>query len=462
MGEADWLKSISPSYIYLRMSLFHSTPPSGWNSFDSFGGYLHEDAAFAQLEAFSERLAPHGYEYFVVDIGWYAEYDFKPGTILPSPKQKHAPDIRLDEFGRPLPSNCYFPNGLQSLIDATHAKGLKFGIHLMRGVPRKAVEERIPIMGTNVSAADIAQTDSICNWCHYNYGIDMSKPGAQEYYDSVLAMLASWGVDFVKYDDITGYPDEVDAVAQAIEKTGRKISLSLSPGGDSTPEFVASYRRADLLRITKDIWDDQESIRRSFNAWAFWSQFAEPGFWLDLDMIPFGSLQTMSPEPEDDDVPQGANPELCGKGWQRLCKLSLNHRRSFMAQRALSCTPLFVGGDLTDMSDEDFGLLTHPRMLACNRNGICGKVVHMCGDAQVWKAESRTVRGSGWLGVFNRNPEPSKSERIRLTHTGLGLSPRTRLYDIWNEKSLGTLRDQPKLVLEPDGVVFIEYEGGLD
>ncbi|MBK1879341.1 glycoside hydrolase family 27 protein [Pelagicoccus mobilis] len=444
------------------MSQFHPIPPSGWNSFDSFGGYLHEEAAFAQLEAFEKKLVPHGYDTFVVDIGWYAEYEFKEGTILPSPKQKHAGDVHLDEYGLPLPSKCYFPNGLQGLIDATHEKGLKFGIHMMRGVPRKAVELKLPIKGSNATAADIANTDSTCPWCHYNYGIDMSKAGAQEYYDSVVAMLADWGVDFIKYDDITGYADEIDAVSVAIERSGRPITLSLSHGGEAVSEFTASYRRADLVRITKDIWDDKESIRRSFNAWAYWSQFAEPGFWIDLDMIPFGDLQTMSPEPQNGDLPEGYNPELCGKGWQRVCGLSLAHRRTFMTQRALACSPLFFGGDMTTLTDEDLELLTHPSMLACNRNAICGKNIYMAGDAQVWKSESRIVRGAGWLGVFNRNPEKGRTERITLTHTGLGLSPRTRLHDVWNDVSLGTLRDAPQLEIEPDGCYFIEFEGSVD
>lgn len=443
------------------MNQFLRYPPAGWNSFDSFGGYLHEAAAFEQLEAFERLLAPHGYEYFVVDIGWYGEYEFKEGTNLPSPKTKHALDINLDAVGRPLPSKCYFPDGLGKLIDTVHAKGLRFGIHMMRGIPRKAVELKLPVAGTDYTADQIANTASICNWCHYNYGVDMSRPGAQAYYDSVVAQLAEWGVDFIKYDDITGFPDEVEAVSEAIRKCGRPIVLSLSPGGDSRPEMVAAYRRSDMLRITKDIWDDQDSIRRSFNAWLFWTDYAEPGFWIDLDMIPFGKLQTMSPEPEDGDVPEGVNPLLCGKGWKRDCELSLNHRRSFITQRAMACSPLFAGGDMTNLPAEDLHLLTHPSMLACNRNGICGKLIYMAGDVQVWQAVNRNIRGAGWLAVFNRNPAHG-NETIQLTHNALRLSPKTRLYDVWDDKSLGTLGDAPVLTIGSDAVVFIEYEGARE
>ncbi|MEX0323055.1 MAG: glycoside hydrolase family 27 protein [Puniceicoccaceae bacterium] len=443
------------------MNQFFRFPPAGWNSFDSFGGYFNEAAAFEQLDKFEELLAPHGYEYFVVDIGWYGEYEFKPGTNLPSPKTKHALDINMDENGRPLPSKCYFPNGMEKLIKAVHDKGLKFGIHMMRGIPRKAVELKTPVLGTDVKADQIADTSSTCRWCHYNYGVDMSKPGAQEYYDSVVGMLADWGVDFIKYDDITGFPEEVEAVSTAIERSGRPIALSLSPGGDSRPEFMAAYRRSDMVRITKDIWDDQESIRRSFNAWLYWTDYAEPGFWIDLDMIPFGDLQTMSPEPEDNDLPEGINPLLCGKGWKRKCELNLAHKRSFITQRAMSCSPLFAGGDLTSLDEEDLQLLVHPKMLACNRNGICGKLVYMSGDTQVWQASHRTTRGAGWLAVFNRNPAHGK-ETIRLTHNSLRLSPKTRLHDVWEDKSLGVLGDNPVMTIEVDAVVFIEYEGARD
>lgn len=443
------------------MNQFTRYPPAGWNSFDSFGGYFHEQAAFDQLSAFESKLASHGYEYFVVDIGWYGEYEMKPGTIFPSPKTKHALDINLDAHGRPLPSRCYWPNGLTGLIEAVHAKGLKFGIHMMRGIPRKAVEMKLPVLGTGFTADQIADTESTCKWCHYSYGVNMEHPGAQAYYNSVVRLLADWGVDFIKYDDITGFPDEVEAVSNAIEGCGRPILLSLSPGGDSRPEMVAAYRRSDMLRITKDIWDDQESIRRSFNAWLFWTDYAEPGFWIDLDMIPFGELQTMSPEPEEGDVPDGVNPLLCGKGWKRSCELSLNHKRSFITQRAMACSPLFAGGDLTTLPQEDIELLTDPSVLACNRNGICGKLVYMAGDVQVWRVVSRIHRGAGWLGVFNRNPAGGR-ETIKLTHEALRLSPKTRLKDVWNNQNPGVLGDAPVLTIGSDGVVFIEYEGARD
>lgn len=433
-------------------------PPCGWNSFDSFGGYLHEAAAFAQLEAFATKLAPHGYDTFVVDIGWYGEYAFKPGTNLPSPTTKHALDLNLDAYARPLPSHCYFPHGFSALVARTHALGLRFGVHIMRGIPRKAVAQRLPILGApaGVTAADIANPSSTCGWCHYNYGIDLSKPGAQAYYDSLVALLAEWGVDFIKADDITGCPDEINALADAIAKVARPIMLSLSHGGEADPQLLPVYRRADMVRITKDIWDDAESIERSFNSWDHWQPHTEPGFWPDLDMIPFGDLQTMSPEPAPDELPEGKNPSLCGKGFRRSCQLNLDERRTFITQRALSASPLFPGGDLTTLSIEDVHLLTEPHMLACNRNGASARVIYMRGDVQVWQAAHRHELSRGWLGVFNRNPA-RRPEQLILTADRLGLAPGTKLHDIWADQSLGTLSANPHLHLAPLGCTFLEY-----
>lgn len=432
-------------------------PLLGWNSFDSFGGYLHEQAAFEQLEAFAAKLAPHGYEYFVVDIGWYGEYELKPGTLFPSPETKHAMDAHLDEHGLPLPSKCYFPGGFDALIDRTHKLGLKFGVHLMRGVPRKAVERKLPIKGLeDVTCADIADTSSTCPWCHYNYGIDMSKSGAQEYHDALVQQLADWGVDFIKADDITAYPDEILAYVQAIQRCGRDIKLSLSHGGEADPKLMPVYRQADMVRMTKDIWDDPESIERSYNAWAHWQPFTEPGFWPDLDMIPFGDLQTMSPEPGRGELADGQNPSLCGKGFRRTDQLNADERRTFMTQRILSASPLMYGGDMATMSDEVVELLTKSRALACNQNGVSAREIYMRGDVQVWRAENRTELGCGWLGVFNRNPARQPEDLI-LTADRLGMAPGTQLQNVWESARIGTLAEHPHLKLPPLGCVLIEY-----
>ena len=144
-----------------------------------------------------------------------------------------------------------FPTGLGALVEFAHQHGVKFGLHLMRGIPRKAVELDLPIKGTAHSARDIANVDDICSWSSLNYGIDMDKPGAQEYYNSVAELAAGWGIDFIKYDDIVHKPREINAVADAIARTGRRIILSISPGDDIDPAHYETYQRADMIRISR-------------------------------------------------------------------------------------------------------------------------------------------------------------------------------------------------------------------
>ena len=239
-----------------------SSPFLGWNSYDCFGSNIDEKNTLANLDAFIEKLKPFGYEYFVLDAGWYRHFDLKPGESWPTDGDKSH--LNIDEYGRFLPSEVLFPNGLKAIIDKAHKHGIKFGLHMMRGIPREVVMKNLPVRGTKYFARDIANIKDTCNWSSLMYGVDMDKPGAQEYYNSVIEMLASWGVDFIKYDDIVHKPREINAVVDAKEKTGRNIVLSISPGDDIDPENYKTYQRADMIRISRDVWDLQEDIDISF------------------------------------------------------------------------------------------------------------------------------------------------------------------------------------------------------
>lgn len=209
-----------------RIQQLARKPPLGWNSFDSYGVYLHEEAALANIEAMAAKLKPSGYEYFVIDNGWFGEYKLVPGTRYSA--EKHASDVHINEFGLLQPSKTYFPHGLQPLIERAHRSGLKFGVHLMRGIPRKAVQLNLPIEGTRYTARQAANTASVCNWCHYNYGVNMDHPAGQAFYNSLIRQLAAWGIDLIKADDLVPYPQEIIGLANAIEQSGRDIIFSLS------------------------------------------------------------------------------------------------------------------------------------------------------------------------------------------------------------------------------------------
>lgn len=441
------------------------TPPMGWNSFDSYGVYLHEKAAMENIEAFAEKLKPYGYEYFVIDAGWFGEFELREGSMIS--KERHAKRLNVNDCGLLQPSKTYFPNGFGPIINRCHELGIKFGVHLMRGIPRIAVEKNLPIKGTGYHARDIADTCSVCKWCPQNYGIDMDKPGAQEYYNSLIDQLAGWGVDFIKYDDIVKYPKEVQGVVNAIKRNGRPIVLSLSPGGrDVINDAFDVYRQANMIRVTPDIWDEQSHIDLCFNAWKEWQGYFQKGFWIDMDMIPFGQLQLMSPKPEilsgNESYEEAktiikraveenkASELLAGRGWTRWCKLSEDQMKTFITLRAMSASPLMVGGDLPTMDDFSLYLLTHKEIIACNQNGIMGHLIDKKGNVEIWKTPSETFDG-GWLGLFNRSNKP---DNVAISFKELKLeNNKYSLFDIFKNQPI----TDSNFSIPANGVIFIKF-----
>lgn len=439
------------------------TPPMGWNSFDSYGVYLHEEAAMKNLEAFAEKLKPHGYEYFVIDAGWFGEFKLQEGTIYPA--EKHADILNFNEYGLLQPSKTYFPNGLQPIIDRCHELGLKFGIHLMRGIPRVAVEANTPIKGTEYFAKDVADTTSICVWNDQNYGVDMSQPGAQEFYNSLMNQMADWGVDFIKYDDLVPFPEEIKGIAKAIEQCGRPMVFSLSPGNNADPKHIEAFKKAHMLRVTKDIWDEQKGIDEAFQAWRKWQGKEEPGFWIDMDMIPFGQLQLMSLKPDGLEgneskeeirkkIKSGelSNIELLsGKGFNRQSEFTKDQMYTFITLRALAASPLMMGGDLLTLDDFSLKLITDKDMLECNQNGVMGHLVFESDGIEIWNTPKKGSN-DGWIGIFNRTLEIKKVSP-RTEDLGLNTAQTYELENIWEESKVSEL----DFTINPNGVVYIKY-----
>lgn len=424
-------------------------PPLGWNSFDCYGCSANQRVVAANIQAFAERLKPAGYEYVVIDNGWFGEYVIQPGEEFT--RERHASDVRVDAFGRLLPSHVSFPGGLAPLIDQAHKLGVKFGVHLMRGIPRKAVALNLPIEGTSVRAAEVADTNDTCPWCAYMYGVNMDRPGAQAYYDSVVGLLASWGVDFIKVDDIIHKPQEIEAVVTAIDRCGRDMVLSLSPGEAVNLDYLPAYRRANMIRITGDVWDRRRDIDRVFERWEKIQDAPLDGLWPDLDMIPFGSLMVWNPPgPGREDCRQ-----LVGHGVARTDQFTQAQRRTFITQRALAASPLFMGGELTLSGDDVLALITDPRMLACNQNGVVGRLALRRDPIDVWRTAHRDRPGAGWLGIFNRGEAPW-SGTIGLDE--IGLSPATgALESVWNNARMQRDGGRLAVQLNADDVLFVRF-----
>ena len=427
------------------------TPPKGWNSFDCYGIFINEQQALSNLNAFVEKLKPHGYEYFCIDAGWYSEYPFQFDATAPI--NKHEAFHNIDEYGRLIASPKLFPRGLKYIADQVHAHGLKFGIHIMRGIPRKAVEQNTPIAHTNHHAKDIADIEDTCTWCPLMYGVNMKHPAAQAYYDSVIADLADNGVDLIKADDITPYPDEIQAVHTAIQNSGRPIALSLSPGGQTAQINLNTYQYADMLRLSGDVWDSRDDLNKCFDRWELWQNVQEPGLWLDLDMIPFGALQVYAKQSEADDSMQ----LLTGRGSSRMCQLTEAQKRTFITMRALAASPLIMGGELTQTPQSDFDLITHPQILACCNNGVIGKRIYAQSHIDIRKTPDIHNPDTGWIGIFNRDVI---SQTVCLAKQNFQFDAQkiVKIDNIWKNAIIQHKNNQWVFKLEPDDVCFIRYE----
>ena len=440
----------------LSLIIFHVTaqtinspkPLLGWNSWDSYGKFPTEKAMLANLDAMEKKLKPFGYTYFVIDAGWDIEKDAS-GKIT---------QLAMDKYCRYIPAKSAFPNGIKYIADKVHSKGLKFGIHIMRGIPREAYKQNLPVLGTSYTARNIGDTTSTCTWNKDNYGVDMSRPGAQAYYDSYIGQLVSWGVDFIKADDITAYPAEVQAVKNAIRKTGKRVVLSLSPGEGSDVKNVAAYNEGDMLRVTKDIWDNQLSLTRAFDAWKKWADVQGRTFWLDMDMIPFGHLCLHNPDPNYLTADNKKEGEKNVRGKERMSAFTQDEKYTFITLRALSASPLFMGGDLPTSDEFSFELLTNKDMLECNQNGVVGKLVYNKGGIEVWKTADKSNPQKGWLGIFNRNKNQEK--QVILTLKDLNVTGRKlSLYDVWNDKNLNAMTEKMPAtnIVNANGVIFCRY-----
>lgn len=374
-----------------------TTPPKGWNSWDVYGASVTESEVKENAAYMAENLLSHGWEYVVVDIQWYE----------PTADSSHYhafAELKMDEYGRLLPAENRFPSavngvGFKNLSDYVHSLGLKFGIHIMRGIPRQAVHLNVPIAGTNLRARDIAHANSICPWNTDMYGIDMGKEGAQAYYDSIFKLYAEWGVDFIKVDDIADsklystHLEEIKAIRKAIDKTGRDMVLSLSPGPAPLKYGTFFQEYANMWRLTDDFWDNWEQLKDMFTRCAQWSPFVGPGSWPDCDMLPLGHIGIRSVD---------------GGGADRLTRFTKAEQRTMMTLWSIFRSPLMLGCELTDLDDWTLHLLREPTLKIMHQEGRNARQIHNEDDWVVWQTETNAMV---YYVIFNL----SDTERVTPT-----------------------------------------------
>ncbi|HTU34489.1 MAG TPA: glycoside hydrolase family 27 protein [Candidatus Acidoferrum sp.] len=396
----------------------------GWNSWDSFGEAVTDSDIRANARAMARRLKPFGWQYVTVDMGWYV--------------QNHAAEnnggkieFSIDSFGRYTPAVNAFPSatsnqGFKPLADFVHSLGLKFGIHILQGIPRVAVERNLPIAGSPYHAADAAVTSDTCPWNSFNYGLNPSSPAAQAYYNSILQLYASWGVDFLKVDCIASRPykgTDIRMIAAAIRKTSRSIIMSLSPGPAPLDKADELEGYAQMWRISDDIWDIWHSTKvfpqgpgNQF-ARAEWEKYTGPGHWPDADMLPLGELQ---PAP--------------GWGKPRASRLTRDEQRTLITLWSIFRSPLIMGGNLTMLDDWTASLLTNPEVIAVDQQSRDNHAIVNANGVAVWVARPETGNGS-YIALFNLHDSPQK---VSYSWNGLGLNgAKYNLRDLWQRKNLG-------------------------
>ena len=392
-------------------------PTMGWNSFDCYGWSVTEEEFRQNVDCMADRLKDYGWEYAVLDFCWYT-----PGRDCePNPNQDKNgnPRLAMDEYGRLIPSEDRFPSakggkGLKPLADYVHEKGLKFGLHIMRGVPRQAVMEKTVIKGTDITADQIADKEHVCEWLNYMYGCDMEKAGAQEYLDSLFELYASWGVDYIKIDDLSRpyAAAEIEGCRRAIIKCGRNMVMSTSPG--ATPlemgEHISKY--ADMWRICKDFWDEWEMLKRQFAYFHDWTPFRRPGSFPDGDMLPLGHLSLYGP-----------------MGEPRRSRFTEGEKRIMMSLWGIGRSPLMMGGNLPDNEEETWALLTNKDVIRMNQYGCDPRQIYSDKERVIWYSDDENGQ-SHYLAVFNIS---EKDADIQLTLPAACAGKIKVIRDVWEK-----------------------------
>lgn len=391
----------------------------GWNSWDCFATTITEAQTKAQADAMAKELKPFGWQYLTVDIQW-----FEPGAT--GFEYRNGASLIMDEFSRLLPATNRFPSaaggaGFKPLADYIHGKGLKFGIHLLRGIPRQAVLANTPIKDSSYHASDIANTNSVCSWNADMFGVDMSKPGAQEYYDSLFQLVASWQVDLVKVDDLSRpyHKAEIEAIRKAIDRAGRKIVFSTSPGETPVSEGAHISQNANQWRISDDFWDSWPALVEQFQRCHNWEQFIGTGHFPDADMLPLGTIHM----------------------GLRKSNFSRDEQFTLMTLWSIFRSPLIMGGDLKKLDSFTKMLLTNPEVIAVNQNSTRNRQLFRRNGFIAWVAEvpDSTDR---YLALFNTRDKPagadsSETAEVEASLAELGFAGPCKIRDLWANEDRG-------------------------
>lgn len=414
-------------------------PPMGWNSYDCFGYGVNEKQVKENADYMATYLKKSGWEYIVVDFLWFLP-DIGPVRDNRQMYQDELfhPRLNMDKYGRLLPDTVRFPSscgarGFIPLAEYIHSKGLKFGIHIMRGIPRQAIFAKTPVLNSDKLASEIANINDTCAWMNHMFGLKMSRVGAQEYLNSIFRLYASWGVDLVKVDDLSSpyHKDEIEGYRKAIGICGREIILSTSPGETPLLEGKHIASNANLWRLLGDLWDDWKAVDHAFDVLDRWNPYRSPGHWPDPDMLPLGRLSKYGPV-----------------GPERFCRLSADEQYSLMTLWCISASPLMLGGNLPENDSLTMCLITNNNAIEVNQFSSNNHTLKNSKN-EIWMADS-DKKDLKYLAVFNRSNVLSD---FIISFDSLKIKE-SQLYDIWKSKSEGLQKLGIRCSLKPHACAF--------
>ncbi|HTV47774.1 MAG TPA: glycoside hydrolase family 27 protein [Phycisphaerae bacterium] len=418
-------------------------PVMGWNSWDEFGINVTEEIFLATGQYMQKKLLPFGYRYACIDGGWYFQLE-QPQKNPPQNKNQKTkwkrPPASMDAYGRYIPSPDKYPSaingaGFKPIADKIHAMGLKFGIHTMRGIPREAYDKNTPIEGTKFFARDAADLLNLCTWSEDNYGVKTNTAG-QAYYDSVIRMYASWGLDFLKNDDMSRpyRQDEIAMMRSALDRLAPNIVYSLSPGETPITSGSDVIYQANMWRITNDFWDNWENLNHTFDVLAYWKGFGGLGHWPDCDMLCLGQVRK-------------------GMDGARHVYFTKAEQRTHMTLWSIAPSPLILGCDLLEMDDWTFSLIANPEVIAINQDpaGRQGSRVVQDGFVELWAKD--LYDGSKAVTVFNRG---QRDADFTIQFSDLNLMGPQKTRNIWEYKDVGIFADSMSVSVRLHGVEFFK------
>jgi hypothetical protein len=425
------------------MKDFIKKPPMGWNSWDCYGAGVTEDELLGNAEFMRDRLKQYGYQYVVCDIQWYEPA--AKGNVY-----NNFADLCMDEYSRLIPAVNRFPSsangaGFKPIADKIHSMGLKFGIHIMRGIPRQAVHRNTRIYGTTARARDIASQFSLCPWNTDMYGVDTEKRGAEEYYDSLFKLYASWDVDFVKVDDIANTEfspqnpysaeKEIEMIRAAIDRSGRDMVLSLSPGPAPLNKAEQLSKNANMWRISGDFWDRWDKLLNMFSLCEKWYPYVKDGSFPDCDILPLGKLCIDGSYMGDMGRDSGFTKE---------------EQKTMMTLWAVFRSPLFFGGELRLTDNYTLSLVTNPEVINVNQNSEKPLFVYNKGGIAVWQTK---IENCTAVAVFNLSDE---EKHYKLSFSDLGIENVRAVRDLWARKDIPKCENDVAVSLKPHSSEFFE------